>query len=54
LVIAGPVREFQDGIGSGDIEVVADQRHAKWRIQPFEKDGLGFGDAVAIRNRAAA
>ena len=48
LGVAGMIGEFHDRIGVGDIEVVADQRHAERRVQPFEKDGPGFGDAVAV------
>ena len=37
-----------DGVGVGDIEIVADQRHAERRIQMIEEDGAHVGHAVAI------
>ena len=48
LRLAGAVGKAKQGIGVGDVEVVADQRHAEGRRQPGQEDGSGLGDAVAI------
>ena len=48
LAVAGAVGKFHDRIGIGDIEVVADERHAERRIQSLEESGSGFRNAVAV------
>ena len=35
------VGKAQHSVGIGDIEIVADQRHAEWRIQSLEKHACG-------------
>jgi hypothetical protein len=46
--VAGAVEKFHDRIGVGDIEIVADERHAERRVQSLEEGGSGFRNAVAV------
>ncbi len=46
--LARLVREAHDRVGVGDVEVVADERHAERRHQPFEEGGTALRDAVAV------
>ena len=48
LVSPSLVGKAHDRVGIGDIELVADQRHAERRVQAFEEDASGLGDAVAV------
>ena len=43
------VIESQQRVGVGDVELVADQRHAEGRVQPLQEHALGLGHAIAIR-----
>ncbi|MNP10537.1 hypothetical protein D3C76_1026930 [compost metagenome] len=45
---AGFVMKAQQAIGVGDVEVVANQGHAKRRIEVFDKGRAGFRDAVMV------
>src|SRR5450755_4028031 len=36
-----------DGVGVGDIKLIADQRHAERRIEVVQEDG-SFGNAITI------
>ena len=38
-----------DRIGIGDVEIVADQRHAERRVEMIEEHALHFGLAVPVR-----
>ena len=48
LGVALVVGISHDGVGVGDIEIVADKSDAKWRIQMIEENALGVRHAVAI------
>ena len=48
LDLPGRIRKAHDGVGVGDVERVADERHAERRVQILEKHRAGFGDAVAV------
>src|SRR5262249_52307982 len=37
-----------DGVGVGDVEIVADQRDAEWRIEMIEEYAPGVRHAVAV------
>ena len=45
-----PVRigEAHDRVGIGDVEVVADKRHAERRVEVFEENGSRFRNAIAV------
>ncbi|CAN6484249.1 unnamed protein product [Victoria cruziana] len=45
LGVVGPA---QQRIGVGDVEVLADQGHAQWRVEAFGEDEALVGNAVAI------
>jgi hypothetical protein len=42
------VRKLHDGIGVGDVKIIADQRHAERRVQSRQELGLHLRDAVAV------
>jgi hypothetical protein len=42
------IGEAHKRIGSGDIKIVADERHAEWGIQPVQEDGARVYNAIAI------
>ena len=46
--VAGRVGEAQHGVGVGHVEVVAHQRHAEGRVQPFQQHRAQVGHAVAV------
>jgi hypothetical protein len=46
--VARRVGISHDGVGIGDVEVVADQRHTERRVQMIEKDAADFGYAIAV------
>ena len=48
LGVALVVGISDDGVGVGDIEIVADQRDAERRVEMIEEDALGVRHAVAI------
>ncbi len=49
LVAPGGVGELHDRIGVGDVQIVADERHAERRIETGEKRTLELRDAIAVR-----
>jgi len=49
LGVTGIVRIANECIGIGDVEVVANQSHAEWRVEIVEKDAAGLRHTVAIR-----
>jgi hypothetical protein len=49
LRLPGAVREADHRIGVGDVEVVADQRHAERRVQVLEEHRLELGRAVVAQ-----
>ena len=48
LGVALLVRIADDGIGVGDVEIVADEGHAERRIQMIEEDAADLRLAVAV------
>ena len=42
------IGEAHDRVGIGDVEVVADERHAERRIEVFEENGSRFRNAIAV------
>ena len=46
--LARAIGKAQQGVGVGDVEVVADQRHAEGRMEPRQEHAARLGHAVAV------
>ena len=42
------ITKAQQPVGVGDVQVIADQGHAKGRIEVFQEYRAGFGDAIVV------
>jgi len=46
--VAGRIRKAQHRVGVRDVQIVAHQRHAERRVQPFEQHRTQIGHAVSV------